>query len=76
MTHFPRFYQQTIASWEKTIDKKLDQVFNILNKSIWSNKYILKQDESLFYPYLCKKGISQVKDVINFYFLKLEFSQT
>ena len=49
----------------KTSDKEPDQVFEILNQSIWNNKYILKQDESLFYPYLRKKGISQIKDLIN-----------
>ena len=54
-----------IALWEKTSDKEPDQVFQILNQSIWNNKYILKQDESLFYPYLCKKRISQSKDLIN-----------
>ena len=65
MSHFPQFYQQMIALWEKISDKEPDQVFEILNQSIWNNKYILKQDESLFYPYLCKKGISQIKDLIN-----------
>ena len=56
MTHLPQFYQQIIALWEKTSDKEPEQVFEILNQSIWNNKYILKQDESLFYPFLCKKG--------------------
>ena len=65
MTHLPQFYQQMIALWEKTSEKEPDKVFEILNQSIWNNKYILKQDESLFYPYLCKKGISQVRDLIN-----------
>ena len=65
MTHLPQFYQQMIALWEKTSDKEPEQVFEILNQSIWNNKYILKQDESLFYPFLCKKGISQVKDLMN-----------
>ena len=54
-----------IALWEKTSNKEPDQVFEILNQSIWDNKYILKQDESLFYPYLRKKGISQIKHLIN-----------
>ena len=62
MTHLPQFYQQMIALREKTSDKEPDQVFD---QSIWNNKYILKQDESLFYPYLCRKGISQIKDLIN-----------
>ena len=65
MTHLPQFYQQMIALWEKTSDKEPEQVFEILNQSVWNNKYILKQDESLFYPFLCKKGISQVKDLMN-----------
>ena len=65
MTHLPQFYQQMIAQWEKTSDKEPDQVFEILNQSIWNNKYILKQAECLFYPYLCKKSISQVKDLID-----------
>ena len=65
MTHLPQFYQQMIALWEKTSDKEPEQVFEILNQSIWNNKYILKQDESLFYPFLCKKIIRQVKDLMN-----------
>ena len=65
MTHLLQFYQQMIALWEKTSDKEPEQVFEILNQSIWNNKYILKQDQSLFYPFLCKKGISQVKDLMN-----------
>ena len=65
MSHLPQFYQQMITLWEKASNKEPDQVFEILNQSIWNNKYILKQDESLFYPYLCKKGISQIKDLIN-----------
>ena len=50
---------------KKIDDKEPAQVFEILNQSVWNNKYILKQDESLFYPYLCKKGISQIKDLID-----------
>ena len=50
-----------IALWEKISDKEPDQVFEILNQSIWNNKYIPNQDESLFYPCLCKKGTSQIK---------------
>ena len=65
MSHLLQFYQQMIALWEKTSNKEPDQVFKILNQSIWNNKNILKQDESLFYPYLCKKAISQIKDLIN-----------
>ena len=65
MSHLPQFYQQMIELWEKISDKEPDQVFEILSQSILNNKYILKQDESLFYPYLCKKGISQIKDLIN-----------
>ena len=42
-----------------------DQVFEILNQSIWNNKYILKQDESLFYPHIGKNGNSQIKDLLN-----------
>ena len=45
--------------------KSPNKFFEILNQSIWNNKYILKQDESLFYPFLCKKGISQVEDLMN-----------
>ena len=45
--------------------KSLIKFLRYLNQSIWNDKYILHQDEGLFYPYLCKKGISQVKDLIN-----------
>ena len=66
MTHLPQFYQLMIAPWEKkTSDKEPDQAFEILNQSLWNKKYILKEDESLFYRYLCKMGIFQVKDLIN-----------
>ena len=50
---------------KKTSDEEADQVFETLNHSIWNNKYIIKQDESSFYPYLCKKGISKVQYLIN-----------
>ena len=65
MTQLPQFYQQMIALWEKTSGKEPNQVLEIFNQLIWNNRYILKQDKGLFYPYLCKKGISQVKDLIN-----------
>ena len=61
MTHLPQFYQQIIALWEETSDKEPDQVFETLNQSIWNNKYILKKDESSFYPYLCKKALVKLK---------------
>ena len=61
MSHLAQFYQQMIALWEKINDKESDQVFETLNQSIWNNKYILKQDESLFYPYLCKKALVKLK---------------
>ena len=65
MTLLHQLYQQMIAVWEKISDKEPGQVSTIRNQSIWNNKYISKQDESLFYPYLCNKGISQAEDIIN-----------
>ena len=53
MTRLPQFYQQMIALWEKTSDKEPNQVLEIFNQLIWNNRYILKQDKGLFYPYLC-----------------------
>ena len=46
---------------EKASDKEPDQVFEIFNQSIWNNKYILKHNESLFYPHLCKKASVKLK---------------
>ena len=40
-------------------------MYRLLNQSIWNNKYVSKQDESLFHPYLCNKGICQVRDFLN-----------
>ena len=65
MIHLRQFYQQMIALWEKTSDKEPDQVLDIFYQSIWNKTYVLTQDESSFYPYLCKKGINQIKDLIN-----------
>ena len=62
---FPKFYQELILFWEKVCIAQPKDFQDIINQSIWNNKFILKEGDSIFYPSLHGKGLLFIRDLLD-----------
>ena len=62
---YPKFYQELISLWEKFCIKEQVNIAEILSQSIWNNHNLQKQDSTLFYPELYRRGVSSIRDIVD-----------
>ena len=62
---FPKFYQQLILFWENVCIEQPKDFQDIINQSIWNNKFILRGGDSIFYPSLHGKGLLFIRDLLD-----------
>ena len=62
---FPKFYQELLLFWENVCIEQPKDFQDIINRSIWNNKFILKEGDSIFYPSLHMKGLLFIRDQLD-----------
>ena len=62
---YPKFYQELISLWEKVCIKEPVDPAEIFSQSIWNNHFLQKQDSTLFYPELYRRGVSSIRDMVD-----------
>ena len=60
---FPKFYQELILFWENACIEQPKNFQDIINQSIWNNKFILREGDSIFYSSLHGKGLLFIRDL-------------
>ena len=64
-SRFPKFYQELILFWENVCTEQPKDFQDIINQSIWNNKFILREGDSIFYPSLHGKGLLFIRDLLH-----------
>ena len=62
---FPKFYQELILFSENVCIEQPKDFQDIINQSIWNNKFILREGDSIFYPSLHGKGLLFIRDLLD-----------
>ena len=62
---YPEFYQELISLWEKVCIKEPVDIAEILSQPIWNNHFLQKQDSTLFYSELYRRGVLSIRDIVD-----------
>ena len=61
----PKFYQELILFWENVCIEQPKDFQDIINQSIWNNKFILIEGDLMFHPSLHGKGLFFIRDLLD-----------
>ena len=64
-SRFPKFYQELILFWENVCTEQPKDFPDFINQSIWNNKFILREGDSIFYPFLHGNGLLFIRDLLD-----------
>ena len=64
-SRLPKFYQELILFWEKVCTEQPKDFQDIINQSMWKNKIILREGDSISYPSLYGKGLLFIRDLLD-----------
>ena len=62
---YPKFYQELISLWEKVCIKEPVDIAEVLSQPIWNNHFLQKQDSTLFYSELYRRGVLSIRDIVD-----------
>ena len=60
----PNFIKSLFSLWEKVFIKEPVDIADILSQPIWNNHFLQKQESTLFYPELYRRGVSCIRDIV------------
>ena len=64
-SRFPKIYQELILFWENVCTEQPNDFQDIINQSIWNNKFKLREGHSIFRPSLHGKGLLFIRDLLD-----------
>ena len=64
-SRFPKFYQELIPFWENVCTEQPKDFQDIINQSIWKNKFMLREGDSIYYLSLHVKGLLFIRDLLD-----------
>ena len=56
--------QELVLFWENVCTEQPEDIQDIIKQSIWNNKFILREGDSIFYPSLHGKGLLFIRDLL------------
>ena len=61
----PKFYQELILFWENVCTEQPKDFQNFINQSIWNNKFILREGDSIFLSFSARERFIFIRDLLD-----------